>query len=149
MTDLLFYHLETRPLESVLPALLEKTLERGWRAVVEVGSSERLETLDGALWTYTDDSFLPHGIARRDPSDAFQPVLLTSGDENPNGAAIRFFVDRATPRQLEGYERLVYIFNGHDRDAVTEAREVWRSLKNAYDLTYWQQDADGRWSRKA
>lgn len=149
MTELFFYHLETRPLESVLPALLEKTLERGWRAVVEVGSTERLETLDAALWTFSDDSFLPHGVARGEDADAVQPVLLTGGGENPNGASIRFFVDRATPRELEGYERLVYIFNGHDSDAVTEARDVWRALKPTYDLTYWQQDGSGRWSKKA
>ena len=149
MTELFFYHLETRPLESVLPALLEKTLERGWRAVVEVGSTERLETLDAALWTFSDDSFLPHDIARGEDGDATQPVLLTGGGENPNGAAIRFFVDRATPRDLEGYERLVYIFNGHDPDAVTEARDIWRTLKSTYDLTYWQQDSAGRWSKKA
>jgi DNA polymerase-3 subunit chi len=149
MTDLLFYHLETRPLESVLPALLEKTLERGWRAVVEAGSGERLEALDAALWTYSDDSFLPHGIARGRDEDAAQPVLLTGGSENPNGATVRFFVDRATPREIEGYERFVYIFNGHDPDAVTEARDVWRNLRSTYDLTYWQQDSGGRWSKKA
>jgi len=148
MTELLFYHLETRPLDSVLPALLEKSLERGWRAVVEVGSSERLEVLDAALWTYTDDSFLPHAVATGDEADAIQPVLLTGGGENANGASIRFFVDRATPRQLEGYERFVYIFNGHDPDAVSEARQVWRDLRPVYDLTYWQQDAEGRWSKR-
>ncbi|HTM77926.1 MAG TPA: DNA polymerase III subunit chi, partial [Devosia sp.] len=43
MVDILFYHLEQRPLEAVIPQLLEKTLERGWRAVIEVGSSERAE----------------------------------------------------------------------------------------------------------
>ena len=148
MTDLLFYHLETRPLDTVLPMLLEKTLERGWRAVVEVGSPERLEALDASLWTYSDDSFLPHG-ATGGETDALQPVLLTTESENPNAATVRFFVDRATPRALEGYERLVYIFNGHDPDAVTEARTVWRDLRETYDLTYWQQDADGRWSKKA
>ena len=45
MADVLFYHLEARPLEAVIPQLLEKTLERGWRAVVEVGSTERAEAL--------------------------------------------------------------------------------------------------------
>ena len=43
MAEVLFYHLETRPLEAVMPLLLEKTLERGWRAVVEVGSRERAD----------------------------------------------------------------------------------------------------------
>lgn len=149
MTELLFYHLENRPLDKVLPVLLEKTLERGWKAVVEVGSSERLEVLDAALWTYADDSFLPHAVAMGGEGDALQPVLLTSGPENPNGATVRFFVDRAVPREGQAYDRLVYMFNGHDPDAVTEAREVWRALKPIYDMTYWQQDPNGRWERKA
>jgi len=63
MPDVLFYHLENQPLERVLPILLEKTLERGWRAVIEVGSSQRAEALDTALWTFRDDSFLAHGLA--------------------------------------------------------------------------------------
>lgn len=149
MTELLFYHLETGPLESVLPTLLEKTLQRGWRAVVEAGSSERLEALDAALWTYSDDGFLPHGIEMGAERDALQPVLLTHHDTNPNGAHVRFFVDRATPRETDGYERLVYMFNGHDPDAVAEARTVWRDLRDVYELTYWQQEAGGRWAKKA
>ena len=34
MTEVLFYHLQRQPLEAVLPTLLEKSLERGWRALV-------------------------------------------------------------------------------------------------------------------
>ena len=37
MTEILFYHLEAQPLEKVLPVLLEKSLERGWSAIVEAG----------------------------------------------------------------------------------------------------------------
>lgn len=148
-TELLFYHLETRPLDAVLPVLLDKTLERGWKAVVEVGSAERLEVLDAALWTYSDDSFLPHGVASGGEQDAHQPVILTNGPDNPNTANVRFYVDRAAPSAGQDYERLVYIFNGHDPDAVEEARSKWRDLKDVYTLTYWQQGADGRWAKKA
>jgi DNA polymerase-3 subunit chi len=147
MTEVLFYHLEHQPLERVLPQLLEKTLERGWKAVVEVGSRERAEALDAVLWTFRDDSFLPHGLAGSE-SDAEQPVLLTTGGENPNGADVRFFVDRAVPQSAEGYTRLVYIFSGHDPDAVTEARAAWRALAPGHDVTYWQQGADGRWAKR-
>ncbi len=37
--DVYFYYLEYQPLKRVLPSLLEKTLARGWRAVVQVGST--------------------------------------------------------------------------------------------------------------
>jgi DNA polymerase-3 subunit chi len=147
MTEVLFYHLERQPLERVLPQLLEKTLERGWKAVVESGSRERAEALDTVLWTFRDDSFLPHGLAGGQ-SDADQPVLLTTSEDNPNGADVRFFVDRAVPRNAEGYTRLVYIFSGHDPDAVTEARTAWRALSQAHDVTYWQQAPNGRWAKR-
>lgn len=149
MADVLFYHLETRPLEAVMPLLLEKTLERGWRAVVEVGSRERAEVIDAQLWTYRDDSFLPHGLAG-DELDALQPVIITIESDNPNSAAVRFFADGAVPQSGAGYERLVYLFSGHDPEAVAAAREAWRKLRGGTDkLTYWQQDANGRWEKKA
>ncbi len=147
-TEALFYHLERRALEQVLPNLLERTLQRGWRAVVQAGSSERLEALDTALWTYSDDSFLPHGTSR-DGHAALQPVYLTIEQDNPNGATIRFLVDGADIDDLEGYQRIVYLFDGLDPDAVTRARETWRRLKaKGVVPTYWQETVVGGWERK-
>ena len=147
MAEVLFYHLETQPLEAVIPLLLEKTLERGWRAVIEIGSRDRAEALDSHLWTFRDDSFLPHGLAG-DEADALQPIVLTTEQDNPNGASVRFFVDRAVPQSAEGYQRLVYLFSGHDPDAVAEARLAWRALRDGNEVTYWQQEA-GRWVKRA
>jgi DNA polymerase-3 subunit chi len=148
VTEVLFYHLESQPLERVLPTLLEKSLERGWRAVVETSSRERASAIDALLWTYRDDSFLPHGIAGEE-TDPDQPVLITMDETNPNAANVRFYVDRAVPCSGEGYERIVFLFSGHDPDAVTEARAAWTSLRAGNALTYWQQDEGGRWEKKA
>ena len=149
MAEVLFYHLEARPVEAVIPQLLEKTLERGWRAVVEVGSTERAEVLDAHLWTWREDSFLPHGMASGTDTDTHQPVLITTGTENPNKAVCRFFIDRAVPQSADGYQRIVYMFSGHDPDAVAEARIAWKALKDGNTVTYWQQETDGRWVKKA
>jgi DNA polymerase-3 subunit chi len=150
MTEVYFYHLEDRPLESVLPVLLGKSLERGWRAVVQAGSAERLEAIDGLLWTFADDSFLAHGTAA-DGHAEHQPVFLTTDDANPNGAAVRFLVDRAhPPADVSPYERLVLLFDGGDPEALAEARQHWKTLKAAgLAVTYWQQNARGGWDRKA
>ncbi len=150
MTEILFYHLENQPLERVIPVLLEKTLERGWKAVVEAGSRERAEALDATLWTWRDDSFLPHALAGSD-ADPLQPVLITTESDNPNAANVRFFVDRAVPKDIAGYERIVFLFSGHDPDAIAEARAAWKTLSSTgeHAVTYWQQDANGRWVKKA
>lgn len=147
MSEILFYHLESQPLERVLPVLVEKSLERGWKVVVETGSEERAEALDNLLWTYRDDSFLPHARAGGS-EDALQPVLITTLPHNPNGAQVRFFVDRAVPQSGEGYQRIVFMFSGHDPDAVNEARAAWRALREGNEVTYWQQEPGGRWVKK-
>src|SRR6476619_4747087 len=87
MTEIYFYHLERRSLEEVLPSLLERSLERGWRAVVQAASEERVEALDTLLWTYREESFLPHGT-KRDGDPDMQPVYLTTSEEHPNGATV-------------------------------------------------------------
>lgn len=148
-TEVLFYHLERQPLEKVLPGLLEKTLERGWRAVVQSGSEERLDALDLSLWIYSDDSFLPHGT-RKDGFSAEQPIYLTTGSETPNGAGVRFLVDGAVAEAFEGFVRIVYLFDGHDGAAVEQARGQWKAARAAgCSVAYWQQDSNGRWSKKA
>ncbi|MGH6816607.1 MAG: DNA polymerase III subunit chi [Hyphomicrobiaceae bacterium] len=148
MTEVLFYHLQGQPLERVLPNLLEKTLARGWRAVIRSGSLERLEALDAALWTYSDPSFLPHGT-KKDGYAEHQPIYLTTTGDNPNGAAVRFLVDGAQGEDLSGYERIVYLFDGNDSAAVAEARAAWIAAKaQNWDVTYWQQSQGGRWEKK-
>src|SRR5882672_3789443 len=89
MTEVLFYHLQNMSIESVLPSLLEKSLERGWRVVVQSTSPERTDALDAHLWTYSDDSFLPHATWRAgDAQD--QPIILSVEEGNPNRANVRF-----------------------------------------------------------
>jgi DNA polymerase-3 subunit chi len=149
MTEVFFYHLQRQPLEKVLPQLVEKCLERGWRCVVQAASDERVDALDSLLWTYRDDSFLPHGT-EREPEAAQTPVVLTTSDANPNGAAVRVFVDGANADGLASYQRAIYLFDGNDPDAVDAARDNWKEAQGAgFEVAYWQQDKDGRWQKKA
>lgn len=149
MTEVLFYHLTESTLEDALPGLLERSLARGWRAVVQTGSEERRDALDQHLWTYRDDSFLAHGTDR-DTHPAEQPVLLTVGGTNPNRAQVRFFVDGGEPGLVDDYERIVFLFDGHDAAQLDGARAQWKAMKaGGHDVTYWQQTPDRRWERKA
>jgi len=148
-TEIYFYHLERRTLDEVLPTLLELSLKRGWRAAVQAASEERVEAIDTLLWTYREESFLPHGTAR-DGRASSQPVYLTAGDDNPNAAQVRFLVDGAILADASPYLRVAYVFDGRDQAAVARAREVWQEAKARGDaVSYWQQDVDGRWQQKA
>ena len=150
MTEILFYHLQGQKLEGVLTPLLEKSLERGWKVIVQGASEERIDALDAHLWTYSDDGFLPHGTWREQDS-AQQPVLLTLNDGNPNAANVRFLIEGvALPADAESYARIVLVFDGDDEDAVPAARAHWTDAKaKGFEATYWQPDEQGRWVKKA
>ncbi len=151
MTEVLFYHLTRRPLEQALPSLLEKTLERGWRAVVRTGSRERAEALNGHLWTYRDDGFLPHGGPSDGPGDR-QPIYLTAGTETPNKPQLLFLVDsaEASVDEFKRFERVILMFDGHDEQAVGQARGDWKAVSDAgLKAVYWAQDDTGGWVKKA
>jgi DNA polymerase-3 subunit chi len=150
MAEILFYHLQRQPLEAVLPTLLLRSLERGWRAVVQASSPERVRDLDDHLWTFSEESFLPHATDA-EADLASEPVVLTAGEANPNGAQVRFLVDGAgLPQDVASYQRLVLLFDGNDEDALSAARRIWSQAKAAgHEATYWQQSEGGRWEKKA
>jgi len=152
VTEVAFYHLSRSPLEAALPKLLEKTLEAGKRALVLASSEERVEALNGILWTYDQDSWLPHGSAKDgDPEE--QPVWLSVIDPGegaaPNRADFLFLTDGADSRNVGAYERCFDIFDGNDETAVEAARERWKVLKEAgHDLAYWRQTETGGWEKQ-
>lgn len=147
MAEVLFYHLERQTLEDVLPTLLERTLSRGWSAVVETTDRARCDALDRHLWTYRDESFLPHGLADADATE--HPIVILTGPANPNGANVRFLTDGAAPTDVGTYERVVLLFSADDPDAVTAARRHWPMLKaDGHTVTYWRQSPTGAWEKK-
>jgi DNA polymerase-3 subunit chi len=142
-----FYHLERSSLEQVLPELLERTLSRGWRARVRASESARIEALDTWLWTWRDDSFLPHGLAA-EPFAERQPILLGNAPGNPNGAQA-LFVAGGDPGDLGGYERCVVIFDGRAEPALQEARDLWARYRQAgHPVTYWRQGETRGWEKQ-
>jgi len=148
MAEIGFYHLTRTPLEQALPKLLGRVLDSGGRAVILVGSAERLAALDAALWVCPEPDWLPHGTpAAGNPE--LQPLWLTTLDgAAPNGARFLFLVDGAESAHLADYDRVFDLFDGADEVALGAARARWKTAKAAgHALTYWQQGARG-WEKK-
>lgn len=148
--EVFFYHLTRSPLEVALPMLLDRSLQAGWRVCVRGPHAARLNWLDERLWLHPEDEFLPHGQAGG-PQDAQQPILLTSGMDNPNDAQALMAIDGAAISEgdMRGHTRVFVVFDGNDPDAVAHARTQWMAVKNAgVTAKYWSQES-GRWEMKA
>ncbi|MBR1600838.1 MAG: DNA polymerase III subunit chi [Alphaproteobacteria bacterium] len=146
-----FYHLQKQSLDEVLPKLLTKVYNTGKRAVIRIGDEQRLEQINSYLWTFQDDSFLPHGC-RKDGFASEHPIWLTSQNDNPNQAQFLFLVESAEcdTEELALYERIFYIFDGNSEQALVQARNLWKKYKNCgCEVFYWQQNNSGKWEQKA
>ena len=153
MTETLFYHLERRSLDDVLPNLVTRTLERGQRVLIKADSADRASAIDNLLWTYDEQSFLPHGQVG-DGDAARQPVLITTEDANANAAQVLFLVGGAEPLPWSGVEagalaRIVLMFDGRNADSLTRARAAWKEAKAAgHDATYWKEMPSGKFEKQ-
>jgi DNA polymerase-3 subunit chi len=150
MGEAYFYHLTRQSLEAVLPNLLGKSLQRGWRVAVRGVDPRRMDWLDQQLWLTPDDAFLPHGLSGG-PHDADQPILLTCAAEAGNAAECLMSVDGAevSPQEVMALDRVCILFDGGDEQALQRARDQWRGLTGAgCKAQYWSEES-GRWEKRA
>ena len=150
MSRIDFYHLQKQTLDEVLPKLLQKAYSSGHRVLVKIGTAERVEFINNALWTFSDESFLPHG-SKKDGQAEEQPIWLTSDNDNANGASYLFLVDgaEADVTTVKNFERLFNVFDGNVQTSLDQAREQWKIYRDAgFEMHYWQQNANGAWKNK-
>jgi len=149
LTDISFYHLQRQPLERALPKLLERVVASSMKALVLADNEERVGMLNSTLWTYDQDSFLPHGSGK-DGDAELQPIYLTVEEDNPNRANVLVLVDGGQHKDLAHFDRCLDMFDGNDQDAVAQARTRWKAYQDAgHEVTYWQQNDAGKWEKKA
>jgi DNA polymerase-3 subunit chi len=147
MPEFRFHHLERRRIEQALPDFLEAALAEGHRIVVQTPSREWRDALNERLWTYREDSFLPHGSAG-DGDPALQPIFLTETDDTPNAATLRVLLGPADVDRFRNAEceRVVVLFDSRDEAAMAEARTAWKQLTSAGAApSYWKEGDEGGW----
>jgi DNA polymerase-3 subunit chi len=147
MPEFRFHHLERRRLDQALPELLEAALAEGRRVVVQTRDAPARDALNERLWTYREDSFLPHGAAG-DGDPAAQPIYLTETDEAPNGALLRVLLSPTdAPRWAGGAcDRVIVLFDARDEETMAEARAAWKALAAAGAApSYWREGEEGEW----
>ncbi len=147
-----FYHLTTRPLDRVLPQIVERVLGAGERLLIVADEERQRLSLDALLWTYAADSFLPHGLAGAGDEEV-QPVLIAGAVAPANGARHVALVDgrwrdEVLDASTAAFERAFHFF---DEEHIQEARLAWKSLaaREGVERNYWQQKEEGGWRKQA
>jgi len=150
LSEIRFYHLTSTPFERAVPQLLSKIISQKKRVLLLVSDKKKAQEVDSLLWSYDPASFLPHGMLGDDYSEN-QPVLIATEPEAINNAEVVMITTGAVLEKIEDYKICVDIFNGHDEQEVSDARQRWKIYQQRDDvaLTYWKQNIDGAWAKAA
>lgn len=158
MGRVMFYHLTQSTPEALVPQLIRRAQDAGWRVELRGSDADSLARLDERLWLA--EGFLAHGMAGG-PHDADQPVLLRqvardtggSDDGSPppaNGAACILSLDGAAVpvAPSAGIARICILFDGRDPAALEVARGQWRAVVAAGLVAEYWSEASGRWRKE-
>ncbi|MFV8782201.1 DNA polymerase III subunit chi [Microbulbifer sp. SA54] len=90
--------------------LAEKAFRSGLRVLIAVDDSERAQKLDELLWTFREDSFLPHALQNADQQAAIE---INSGEDPGmhHGLLINLCAD--IPAWFSRFDRLAEIVCQH------------------------------------
>lgn len=116
--------------------LVRKARAADMRVVVFTRDREQLHALDEALWTFSEQDFLPH-VTADDALASQTPVILTDDAEAalPHHQ-ILINVSGETPAHFARFERLFEVIS-IDEDDLAAGRERYRQYQQrGYPLTH-------------
>ena len=150
MTQIIFYSTAPLQVEKTLFALLEKSLEKGNKSLLLFKDKEKCLSINEQLWTYKQNSFLPH-ISEDDQiyDNIDVPVYLSTKNENPFKAELLFSIDGFLPDNIDHFERVIIIVDVNDEILNEKYKNYYLDInKNFEDIVFYKSDDNGKWIEK-
>ena len=120
--------------------VVDKAFRLGHRVWIHVPDPERARALDERLWTFRQDSFLPHERVTDGPADADCPVLLAASDEPDDTRELLVNEHAEVPAFFSRFARVAEFIN-HDPDVRRLGRERYAFYRDrGYELHYHKVD---------
>ena len=150
MTQIIFYSTAPLQVEKTLFTLLEKSLEKGNKSLLLFKDKEKCLSINEQLWTYKQNSFLPH-ISEDDQiyDNIDVPVYLSTKNENPFKAELLFSIDGFLPDNVDHFERVIIIIDVNDELLNEKYKNYYLDInKNFEDIVFYKSDDNGKWIEK-
>jgi len=127
-----FYLLTTTQPQSeqlVACRLLEKAYLRGHQVFVQCEHRDNALSLDNLLWTFKEDSFIPHSM-QEEQLDSTPTIQIGCRTETPpNSKDILFNMAASIPPYFLQFQRIIEIVSAND-EAKQISRRHYREYKN-------------------
>lgn len=95
--------------------LAEKAWQKGHRIFIHTDSQQTARSVDDMLWTYRQDSFVPHalyGDGSNADRECLEPVLIGDGSTAPAEIDVLINLAEAVPGFVENSARVAEIVAG-------------------------------------
>lgn len=102
-------------------SIAEKALQAGIKAHIQTSDSNT-EKLDALLWTFRDQSFVPHEI--HPPSFAACPITIGS-EGGSNEIQMLINISNELPENIDKFQRIAEVIDNHD-EFIRAGRERYR-----------------------
>ena len=148
MPEILFYKTLPLEVEKTFYSLVEKSIEKGLISVAIFNHKEKLDLINDFLWTNKQDSFLPH-VKRSDEilTDFSIPLYLTTEEENPYHAKILFCIDGYIPKNIDSWERLIFIADPNDNVLLEKYKKFYETIKKDFKkIIFYKKTENGKWA---
>lgn len=107
--------------------LLEKAYLKGHKVFVYCNNQHDAEHLDELLWTFKEDSFIPHNLQGEGPEPS--PAVQIGFNDDPRGYHdILLNMSDTIPQFYKRFQRVMEIV-GDEEDAKERSRQHYREYK--------------------
>ena len=114
--------------EAIACRIAEKAWHHGHRVHLHVDSPESARRLDELLWTWRDESFVPHSVCGADEASADAPVTIGSGSLPLFDSDVLLNLDSYVPDGFDRFARVAEVVGGGE-PARSAGRERFRRYR--------------------
>ncbi len=133
-TKIIFVDTRDYGKDKTLALSVEKFYNMGEKVLILTDSQERGEQLDDLLWTFKQQSFIPHTYAEDVVQD--EPVVITILERNLNGSDVLVLDVPASEDFISQFEWVVDFVDRSSDETLQESRRRFREYRKKFEVEY-------------
>lgn len=126
-----FYDIPHEQAFALAAKLAQAAWDKGKRLIVRCEDTHQAKALDDHLWTYRDESFVPHEVSDGALHDTRARIVLTTGDVAPIEPDILLQLAPAERAFAERFGHVIDLVDHRDDARLTASRQRYKAWTEA------------------
>jgi DNA polymerase-3 subunit chi len=138
MTNVTFLELKIANKDRVICDVLEILYEQGQRTLVYAKDRKHTQLLNNLLWTWKQDSFIPHVLIEDRTEDPIEPVILTNTLPINVRADVLMLYDSLPADDLIAFPSVIDFAEIYHPEKLSQSRARYKMLRsdNRFNLEF-------------